>query len=136
MYYISQKKVKKIIFQNNSDKNIFLKKNIVQRNQSVVINGSGFDPIKFKLSSLPKKDPTVFALISRVIKEKGILEYINAASELKKIYKEKVKFLLVGKLQTGNFFINKNIINTAVQKKTIQYFLPIENIILIIQNQN
>ena len=132
-YLISQKKVKKIIFQNNSDKNIFLKKNIVQRNQSVVINGSGFDPIKFKLSSLPKKDPTVFALISRIIKEKGILEYINAASGLKKIYKHKVKFLLVGKLQTGNFFINKNIIKTAVKKKTIQYFRETKNVIEILK---
>ena len=128
LYLISQKKVKKIIFQNNSDKNIFLKKNIVQRNQSVVINGSGFDPIKFKLSSLPKKDPTVFALVSRIIKEKGILEYINAASELKKIYKHKVKFLLVGKLQAGNFFINKNIIKIAVKKKTIQYFRETKNV--------
>jgi glycosyltransferase involved in cell wall biosynthesis len=133
LYYISQKKVKKIIFQNNSDKNVFLDKDIVKRNQIEIINGSGFDPIKFKLCSLPKKNPTVFALVSRIIKEKGILEYIKAATELKKIYKNQVKFILAGKLKKSNFFINKNIINITVKKKIIQYLKETKNVIKILK---
>ena len=133
LYYISQKKAKKIIFQNNSDKNIFLEKDIVKRNQIKIINGSGFDPIKFKLCSLPKKNPTVFALISRIIKEKGIFEYIRAAEELTNIYKKKVKFLLVGKLKNDNFFVDKNIIINAHNKKIIKYYKETKNVQKIIK---
>lgn len=122
LYYISQKKVKKVIFQNSADKNVFLKNKIVHKNQFEVINGSGFDPVKFKLTLLPKKPPTIFVVISRILKDKGILEYIKAASELKNIYKNKVKFLLVGNLQKSKFFIDKNILDNAIKKKFIIYY--------------
>jgi glycosyltransferase involved in cell wall biosynthesis len=122
LYYFSQKKVKKIIFQNNSDQNIFLKNNIVKKSQCVIVNGSGFDAVKFKLTSLPNKNVTTFALVSRILKEKGIIEYIRAAEELKNIYKKKVKFLLVGKLKKDNFFLDKKIIINANNKGIIQYF--------------
>jgi glycosyltransferase involved in cell wall biosynthesis len=133
LYYFSQKKVKKIIFQNSSDKNIFLINNIIKKNQCAIVNGSGFDPVKFKLISLPKKNVTTFALVSRILKEKGILEYIRAAEELTNIYKKKVKFLLVGKLKKDNFFVDKNIIINANNKKIIKYYKETKNVQKIIK---
>ena len=59
-----------------------------------MINGSGVNLEYFKKTNLPKRNIT-FLLIARLLKSKGIYEFVNAAKLIKKKYK-KVNFIIVG----------------------------------------
>ena len=69
-----------VIFQNSDDEKLFYKLKIISKNQSShIVNGSGVDLEKFKFSTtVVQKDKFVFLLISRLMRDKGIYEYIEA----------------------------------------------------------
>ncbi len=84
MYKFVLKKTAKVFFQNKDDREIFLENKFVDEQQTEIIPGSGVDYDYFK--PLPQKEPKgkfIFLFISRLIKDKGILEFVEAASLLK-----------------------------------------------------
>jgi glycosyltransferase involved in cell wall biosynthesis len=119
-----------IFFQNFSDYNYFLEKKFIDKKLSnfEVIPGSGVDSNFFKNTKSSKKlSPKIrFIYSSRFIKEKGIINYLNAAKHIKKIYKN-VYFYLVGfnssnknsqiSDQINNFSKKKYIINLGFKNK-------------------
>lgn len=92
-YRVACKCSKKVFFQNNDDKNEFIRSGLIKDYKTVIINGSGVNLNKFKPTPLPK-EPT-FLFIGRLIKDKGIMEYLDACKEVKK-KNPNVRCLLVG----------------------------------------
>lgn len=101
------------IFQNSDDATYFFKHNLVSKSKARVIKSSGIDIEKFKskveistIRALVKEldiDVTkrTFILVSRMVKQKGILDYLEAC----KICCEEgycYNFLLVGQLDSDN----------------------------------
>jgi len=98
LYRITQRKVEKIIFQNDDDIKFFINRKMCTINQVEKISGSGvdttyFDPSKFKKI---KNENFTFLFIGRMIKEKGIIEFIKSAKLLTKKYKD-IDFIILGK---------------------------------------
>lgn len=93
-----------VIFQNNNDRNLFLKEKIVNRGQSKIINGSGIRIPKHYLKN-NYNNKIAFLFCSRLIKDKGIREFIAASNKIKILYKNFVKIYIV------NFFDKNNISN-------------------------
>lgn len=85
LYKLSFRSARKIFFQNDDDKHFFEEKRIVKKGQSEVIPGSGIDINRFipGISSRSKDEKFTFLLISRLIYDKGILEYIEAIKSLR-----------------------------------------------------
>lgn len=84
MYKFVLKKTAKVFFQNADDRKIFLQNKFVDEKQTEIIPGSGVDYNYFKpMPPREIKDKFVFLFISRLIKDKGILEFVEAASLLK-----------------------------------------------------
>ena len=86
LYKIAFRFPKKIFFQNKDDRDLFIEKNIVSSDVCDLLPGSGINTEEFKPLSLngQKNDkPFTFLLISRLIYDKGILEYIEAIDKLK-----------------------------------------------------
>ena len=84
LYKFVLKKTARVFFQNNDDCQLFLDKKFVKPSQVEIIPGSGVDTGYFY--PMPKKhnqDTFVFLYISRLIKDKGILEFVEAARILK-----------------------------------------------------
>ena len=80
------------IFHNNSDKNTFIKKLITKTENTQTIKGSGVDVDYFKKEILVKFDEKIKILFpARLIKEKGIIELINACNDL---WNDNYKFTL------------------------------------------
>ncbi len=119
LYYISQKNIYKIIFQNFDDKNYFIKNKIVKLNKTLIINGSGVDTEYFYSCDYPKSEKINFLFMGRLIKEKGIIELISA---FKKILNtdNSVKLLLVVKKTKDNPSGINNIIKNIKNEKNIQ----------------
>lgn len=93
LYKTALKKNKKIFFQNVDDLNFFIENKISTRQQAVLINGSGVD-IDYYSYKIPPKDLS-FLFIGRLIKDKGIREYIEASIDLKKKYPQ-INFKILG----------------------------------------
>ena len=80
------------IFHNNSDKNTFIKNDITNENNTKTIEGSGVDIDYYKNDSFREFNKEIKLLFpARLIKEKGIIELINACNEL---WNENYRFTL------------------------------------------
>jgi len=106
LYKISTKTTNKVVFQNSDDLALFLQRNIVKQNQAVLIRSSGVDVKKFapqpKDIALLKKynleNKVVVLMVARVLKDKGVQEYIAMANKLK----DEAVFLYIGEQDSGN----------------------------------
>lgn len=90
------------IFQNPDDKSLYNKFGFLNKNNNIIIKGSGVDDTKFLLKKQSLSNEINVVLLARMIKDKGIFEFINAAKILENEYKNKIKFILVGGLDEFN----------------------------------
>lgn len=74
---------KKVFFQNSDDKKLFLDRKLVPYEIADLIPGSGVDLKRFAPTPRDKNEKFTFLLISRLITDKGVLEFIEAVKELK-----------------------------------------------------
>lgn len=102
LYSFSSSKINYIFFQNTRDQNIFNSIEKIKKIPSSLLPGSGVDLKKFKFKSYEESKDIKFLLCSRMLKEKGILEYLYAAKNIKKDYKNKVEFRLLGPTDIKN----------------------------------
>jgi len=110
----------KVILQNKDDLNYLVKKTNLKRNKIEIIRGSGVDLKILKFSKIPRNEPIVL-MASRIIEDKGVLEYIKSAQYLK-THNFKGKFYLVGDIDFSNpSAIKKSTINYWHKKKIIHY---------------
>ncbi|WP_320171795.1 glycosyltransferase family 4 protein [Maridesulfovibrio sp.] len=91
---------KGVMFQNPDDRNMFMELGIIPGGKdTVVTNGSGVDMDYFTSSPLNDVTP-VFLCISRLLREKGVREFAEAAMSLKRKYPD-AEFRLVGPHDPG-----------------------------------
>lgn len=76
------KNSQKVIFQNEDDQKNFIGEKIIT-NDSNVILGSGVDTVYFSYSPKKASKPLVFLYIGRLLKDKGVVELINAFKTIK-----------------------------------------------------
>lgn len=111
----------KVILQNNDDLKYLASKAKLNKNKVVMIKGSGVNLNDYKPSKIPKKFPIIL-MASRLIKDKGVVEFIKAAKYLKK-KKFKGEFYLVGDVDFNNpSAVSKNLISLNHKKKILRYF--------------
>jgi glycosyltransferase involved in cell wall biosynthesis len=94
LYTIALGKAHGVIFQNNDDRAEFVSRKIVPLERTVIVNGSGVDLEQFAPSALPDSPPT-FLAIARLLQEKGLREYAEAARKVKERYPRTI-FRLLG----------------------------------------
>jgi glycosyltransferase involved in cell wall biosynthesis len=83
LYKHSFKYPKKIFFQNNDDLKLFVAKGLVPGKAADLLPGSGVDLERFAPSEFKRNKKFTFLLISRLITDKGVLEFIDAIKSLK-----------------------------------------------------
>ena len=112
----------KVLFENGDDNNEFIKRNIIRKRQSTIIPGSGINTNSFKARNIAvKKDNITFLLIARLIKDKGVIEYIEAIKSIKDKYPN-AKFKILGSYYFDNpSAISKDEVNSWVKDGIIEY---------------
>jgi glycosyltransferase involved in cell wall biosynthesis len=94
LYRIALTRSDVVIFQNRDDEKLFRDLRLVSRNREThIVNGSGIDLRHFAPAPLPEKP--AFLMIARLLKDKGIREFAEAAKRLKAEH-PKVEISLVG----------------------------------------
>lgn len=94
LYINAFKACDKVIFQNGDDVRELVSNRYLPQSKTVIVNGSGVNMERFRRTEIPEKP--VFLMVSRIIKEKGVLEFCEAARELKKTHPEASCVLLGG----------------------------------------
>ena len=125
----------KVILQNKDDLNYLIKKSNLKKKDVQIIKGSGVNLNKFKFSNIPKGSPIIL-MASRIIKDKGVFEYIEAIRILKK-KNFNGKFFLIGDIDNDNpSAISNSLIRLWKKKKMIIYLKHQQNIIKYIKKSS
>jgi glycosyltransferase involved in cell wall biosynthesis len=137
MYRIAFRFPKKIFFQNNDDRKLFIKRKIVSKKVCDLLPGSGINTGDFTPGrSLPSNKPFTFLLISRLIYDKGILEYIEAIDQLKKEGID-AKFQLLGQIdEKHKRGIPEKTIQGWIEKNQVEYLGSTEDVRTYIENSD
>lgn len=128
LYKFSLRKSLVVFFQNQDDLELFLTNNLVTKSRAKLIPGSGIDLKKFIPSGTSISSNFTFLLVARMIKDKGIEEFIDAAKFIKKVHPD-VIFNLVGPLGVENrSAIHPNYIENWTKQEVINYLGEVNNI--------
>lgn len=136
LYRNALTKTKKVFFQNYDDMELFIARKFVRPAIAERIPGSGVDYNKFKPRISREKDPDtfIFLFIGRLIKDKGIFEFINAARKVRKRFPNTV-FNVIGPFWTQNLktntitksqfqhWIEEGVIDYLGEKKDVRKFI-------------
>lgn len=110
-YRLGMRWAPKVFFQNRDDLKVFVDHGIVKEEKAVMLHGSGVNIEKLTPAPLPEQPG--FLCISRLIRDKGVREYLDAARKLHTIRPE-VSCVLVGPFDTNP---------SAIQPEELQPYL-------------
>ena len=108
-----------ILFQNNDDMKLFLDRKIVSKKNSKRIPGSGVDLTTYKGKN--NSNGKQFLFVGRLLKEKGIEYYLEAAKMTLEKYPDAI-FKIVGEYEEQQEYIEKEILNKYLENKNIIYY--------------
>jgi glycosyltransferase involved in cell wall biosynthesis len=101
LYGIALRRATLVFFQNPDDRDDFHKLGILTAKAKVVlVNGSGVDTAEFSQASMPDHPPLRFLMIARLLRDKGVREYVDAAKLVRKTYPA-AECHLVGPIDTN-----------------------------------
>jgi glycosyltransferase involved in cell wall biosynthesis len=121
LYKISFRFANKVFFQNSDDLKLFLDKKLVRKDAVDLVPGSGIDLGKFTPMNYKKNEKFTFLLISRLISDKGVYEYIQAIHKLKNNGVD-ARFQVLGALDPEHKRgIQKEVIDEWISNGTIEY---------------
>ena len=116
LYRLGLKKARKVFFQNQQNLDFMLKHKVVKSNYHL-LPGSGVNLNNFTLMDYPTEQTNInFLFIGRVMKDKGIGEFLAMAKQIKSKY-PCISFDIVGMID-GDY---EGIINNAVSEGYINY---------------
>ncbi len=119
LYSLALKQSAGVFFQNPDDRDLFKSLGLVPGYvPTMLINGSGVDLDWFKPQPLP--DKPVFLLVARLLAEKGIREYYQAACKIKNKYPQS-KFMLAGALDANPASIGQKELQRWQAEGVIEY---------------
>jgi len=93
-----------VIFQNRNDLEFFVERKLVKRKQAHLIFGSGINTSAFSPDRLPADEAPsriTFSLVTRMLWEKGVAEFVEAAKIVKN-QNSRTHFQLIGAPDAGN----------------------------------
>jgi len=101
MYKLALGMAHQVWFLNDTDINHFIDNKIVRKSSTFHLPGEGVNTEEYRLSIMPQKKVFTFLLIARMLKDKGVYEYVQAAEQIKLQYPN-CRFQLLGPTDSDN----------------------------------
>lgn len=110
-----------VFFQNPEDRDLFLARGMVPQEKAILIPGSGIDLAYFSPRATPASDAVRFVLIARMLRDKGVIEFVEAARRIRALVPQ-VRFQLVGPTDVKNVSaIGQEELTAWVQEGIVEY---------------
>lgn len=119
MYKIALKKAHKVLFLNPDDQNEFIQNGIVPANKAVLLGGIGVDLREWSPSP-PVLEPVTFTLAARLLREKGIIEFVESAKQIRQCHPH-TRFLLLGGIDTNPGALKPEEVQQWVEEGIIEW---------------
>jgi glycosyltransferase involved in cell wall biosynthesis len=121
LYRTAFAKVARVFFQNPDDQELFLREKLVRADQAVLLPGSGVDTARF--APLPRGEgPFTFLQVGRLLKAKGVEDFIAAARIVKKSRPE-TRFALLGRYDPeDSASADPEIVDTALKEGIVEHW--------------
>ena len=120
LYRLSNQFHRFVIFENDDDAALFIREGLVRADQVHALKGCGVDTEHFKAQeSMRDDDKIIFTFIGRILYDKGVKEFVDAAEQVRKLH-QKCEFWLLGELDRGN--------PSAVKEKDLLEWVEAPNI--------
>lgn len=122
LYWVALKGVYWVFFLNEDDKSLFIENRLVKNINSSKIPGEGVDLNYFSPVSITNNNVSAnFLFAGRLLRDKGVLEYINAARAIKQKY-PLARFDLLGFVGVPNqSAINMDQLSEWIQEGVVNY---------------
>lgn len=127
LYKIGLKGAQKVFFQNTENRDFMLNKGVISGAYDL-LPGSGVNLSQYQQHEYPKGETTDFVFIARIMKEKGIDQYLDAAEFIRKKYPE-TRFHVCGACKE-EYSVK---LEKMHQDKTIIYHGKVKNMVEIYQ---
>ena len=121
MRFSNKRKRVKVIFQNEEDKTLFLNHGVIEESQAEFIKGSGVDLNDFKYATEPESKTLKVVFTARMVKEKGVMELIEAAERLRDKYEGRIEFWLCGRLAVNADAVSREELEARCDGKYIKW---------------
>ncbi|GIW60952.1 MAG: glycosyl transferase family 1 [Patescibacteria group bacterium] len=119
LYRLSFTFAHKVFFLNPDDLKEFVSQGLVRPEKAVLLGGIGV-PLEEWPPAPPHLEPLTFTLIARLLKEKGVREFAEAARRVKAKHPE-VRFLLIGPLDTNPGAIPEEEVRSWVEAGVLEW---------------
>lgn len=116
---LAGKSVEKLIFLNNDDLSEFVARGIIPQEKAYLLGGIGLDLADWRPIPFPDK-PVTFILVARLLRDKGISEYIQAAAILRRDHPD-VRIILLGGLDDNPAAITQTEVESWVAQGLIEW---------------
>lgn len=122
LYRRSFARARTVFFQNSADRDLFLARRLVRPGQAALLPGSGVDLDRFRPQPAPLSgDAPVFLLIARLLRDKGVGEFVAAAGALR-ARGVSARFQLLGPVGVSNpTAIGRDELERWVAAGTVEY---------------
>lgn len=111
-----------VFFQNEDDRDLFLARRLVRADQAWLLPGSGIDLQRFAPAPMPAPEELpVFLMIARLLRDKGVLEFVEAARRVKARHPQ-ARFQLLGAVGSENrSAIDRPTVDAWVVEGVVEY---------------
>ncbi|XKH58851.1 glycosyltransferase family 4 protein [Halomonas sediminis] len=113
LYGVANRGAQRVFFQNQEDHDLFQSHGLLCGPPTTVLPGSGMDITRFTFSPLPVPVPFTFVMIARLLGDKGVREFVQAAGQVRAAYPD-CRFLLIGPHGASNC--------TAITEAEVQHW--------------
>ena len=118
-YRLALRRSPSVFFQNKDDSAFFIDNRIVPSERIVYLNGSGVNLERFAKQPFP--GTFGFLCVCRLIRDKGVLEYLAACRAIKKMHPA-IRCLLVGPFDTNPTALKPHELQPYIDDGSIEYF--------------
>lgn len=119
MYRLALSQAHCVFLLNRDDRDLFVNRRMASLEKVRLLDGIGLDLQHFNVMP-PPQGPVTFILVARLLREKGVFEYINAARDVKKCHPS-VRFLLVGSVDLNPGSIDPSQLTKWVKEGIVEW---------------
>jgi len=129
MYRFALRGSHTVLFQNPDDRKYFIDHTLVPEDKTGVIPGSGVDTERFPyVGSTTNGQNCTFLFVGRILKDKGVLEFVEAARLMKRSSPE-AKFQMLGRIDPDNpSHIEESVVRSWVNDGLVEYLGEVDDV--------
>lgn len=124
-----------VVFQNPDDKALFERLGLVDYRKAKLVNGSGINLDSFLFKPVPESEQVRFIMIARLLKDKGVYEYAEAAKKVKEKYPN-TEFHLVGWIDANPAAIHEKDLSDWISQNIIIFHGKIDDVRPLIESSH